>query len=132
MTKKDLMQICSGDFGKPEGEGLLGPATCSTAPFDNPKAPITYVREFVVKYISGEWWDTFARTQHQEQADKIAAMLREQGKTTRIVEVHEGTTCQEPKAPKAEADKCDLVCANCHRIRTRNRRTGNGKHKSTN
>jgi hypothetical protein len=30
---------------------------------------------------------------------------------------------------KAEVSKCDLVCANCHRIRTQKRRTGNGKHK---
>ena len=28
-----------------------------------------------------------------------------------------------------ELAKCDLVCSNCHRVRTRNRRTGNGKHK---
>jgi len=27
--------------------------------------------------------------------------------------------------------KCDLVCANCHRIRTRDRRKGNGKHKAS-
>ncbi len=27
-----------------------------------------------------------------------------------------------------EVAKCDLVCANCHRVRTRDRRTGSGKH----
>jgi hypothetical protein len=27
-----------------------------------------------------------------------------------------------------ELAKCDLVCANCHRIRTRDRRTGNGNN----
>ena len=26
-----------------------------------------------------------------------------------------------------ELEKCDLVCCNCHRVRTRNRRTGSGK-----
>ena len=30
-----------------------------------------------------------------------------------------------------ELEKCDLVCSNCHRIRTRDRRTGNGIHKKT-
>jgi len=30
---------------------------------------------------------------------------------------------------ESELAKCDLVCANCHRIRTRERRTGSGKHK---
>ena len=29
-------------------------------------------------------------------------------------------------ALKAEIDKCDLVCSNCHRVRTHNRRTGHG------
>ena len=28
---------------------------------------------------------------------------------------------------EAEVAKCDLVCANCHRIRTRNRRTGSAR-----
>lgn len=28
-----------------------------------------------------------------------------------------------------ELAKCDLVCSNCHRIRTRDRRTGSGKHR---
>lgn len=29
---------------------------------------------------------------------------------------------------EVELAKCDLVCANCHRIRTRDRRTGSGQH----
>lgn len=28
-----------------------------------------------------------------------------------------------------EISKCDLVCANCHRLRTRDRRTGNGRYR---
>lgn len=27
-----------------------------------------------------------------------------------------------------EVAKCDLVCANCHRVRTRNRRIGSSKY----
>jgi hypothetical protein len=30
---------------------------------------------------------------------------------------------------ETELAKCDLVCSNCHRIRTRDRRTGSGKHR---
>lgn len=30
------------------------------------------------------------------------------------------------EAIKKELEKCELVCSNCHRIRTRNRRTKNG------
>lgn len=30
---------------------------------------------------------------------------------------------------ESELVKCDLVCSNCHRIRTRDRRTGSGKHR---
>ena len=30
---------------------------------------------------------------------------------------------------KTELEKCDLVCSNCHRLRTRDRRTGSGKHR---
>lgn len=31
---------------------------------------------------------------------------------------------------ETELTKCDLVCSNCHRIRTRNRRLGSGKHRT--
>jgi hypothetical protein len=30
---------------------------------------------------------------------------------------------------EAEVAKCDLVCANCHRVRTRDRRVGSGGHR---
>lgn len=29
---------------------------------------------------------------------------------------------------ETELEKCELVCSNCHRIRTKNRRTGSGKY----
>ena len=32
---------------------------------------------------------------------------------------------------ESELAKCELVCSNCHRIRTRDRRINSGKHKST-
>jgi L-lysine 2,3-aminomutase len=31
-----------------------------------------------------------------------------------------------------EIEKCDLVCANCHRVRTRDRRVGSGVNKQRN
>lgn len=30
-----------------------------------------------------------------------------------------------------EIAKCDLVCSNCHRVRTRDRKTGSGKHRKS-
>lgn len=35
--------------------------------------------------------------------------------------------CRSWKKVLAEIAKCDLICANCHRIRTKERRTGAGK-----
>lgn len=32
---------------------------------------------------------------------------------------------------ESELAKCDLVCSNCHRIRTHDRRTGNGRYKDS-
>jgi len=46
---------------------------------------------------------------HRDPATKLAAVTRLVGRTGR-------------RRLLAEAEKCDIVCANCHRARTVNRR----------
>ena len=79
----------------------------------------SYLAELLVDKGYEVWGIVKRNSVSETQTTRIDHLRDKKYNVSRMV--HDGFSC---KAIKKEIEKCQVVCANCHRIRTHNRHLG--------
>jgi len=99
--------------------------TCKTCKIPQPIESFEEIRGKYRRRVCNECTKAYRRDHHDSNTDKGRSI---QGAETKLFRIgKKGTLIATPdliKQVEDEIAKCDLICSNCHRIRTKERHDG--------